>query len=64
MGYIYDLDADWSLTNTNVGDVTTPGTSTTFTASITSWGDTYVTATYDSISHQTGELSVLEPNVE
>ncbi|UCE39151.1 MAG: PQQ-binding-like beta-propeller repeat protein [Thermoplasmata archaeon] len=64
IGYTEDLDADWALTNFNVGDVTTPGISTDFTASSTSWGDTYLTATYDDLSDQTGELTVLKPTVD
>ncbi|UCH87996.1 MAG: hypothetical protein JSV49_06920 [Thermoplasmata archaeon] len=58
VGYVQEVSAVWSSSNTSIANVNSPGTSTTFTASITNYGlvnifaslsgiTTYVTVTVD-----------------
>jgi hypothetical protein len=59
--YLYDVDVTWTSDDTTIGQVTTPGTSTTFTAQIITVRSTCtVTATYSvDITDSTGLLTVL-----
>jgi hypothetical protein len=59
--YLFDVDVTWTCDDTTVGQVTTPGDSTTFTAQIITVRSTCtVTATYSAdITDSTGLLTVL-----
>jgi hypothetical protein len=59
LGYVMDVPADWVSSVPSVGTVTTPGTSTTFTALAS--GKTQVTATFGPLSNSTGILTVTDP---
>ncbi len=59
VGYLYQVEATWSVDDTSVGNVTSPGNSTTFTAQhVTIDGTCTVTATYNGITNSTGLLTV------
>ncbi|UCG68597.1 MAG: PKD domain-containing protein [Thermoplasmata archaeon] len=65
-GYIGNVEAEWVCNDTSVGQVTTPGIWTNFTAQ---WVNVdrvcFVTATYQgSISNTTGTLTVLAPRTD
>jgi hypothetical protein len=64
--YLYDVEVTWSSDETSVGTVTTPGTSTMFTAqNLTADGICTVTATYSvSITDTTGLLTVKAATVD
>jgi hypothetical protein len=64
-GYVKDVVASWVSSDINVGTVTSPGSSTTFSALWVATDDTcYVTATFDIYSNSTGFLTVLAPRVD
>lgn len=64
-GYVIDLTASWSCNDTAVGNVTTPGVSSTFTAQwVVTDSICHVTATYESVSNTTGILTVLAPRAD
>jgi proteasome assembly chaperone (PAC2) family protein len=64
--YLYDADVAWSSNDTSVGHVTSPGSSTSFSAQDVDFeGVCFVTATYNAlISHTTGLLTVQPVNVD
>jgi parallel beta-helix repeat protein len=64
-GYVTDVIALWSSSDTSVGTVTAPGKSTTFSAQWVMTDSTcQVTAVYNSHSNTTGTLTVLAPRVD
>ncbi len=64
-GYLYDVSVTWDSDDTGVGQVTTPGTMTTFTAQEVATDSTCnVTADYGGIGNSTGLLTVLAPTVD
>jgi parallel beta-helix repeat protein len=64
-GYVMDVNVSWSSDNVNVGTVTTPGTSTLFSAQWVLTDDTcIVTATFDTFSNSTDVLTVLSPRTD
>jgi parallel beta-helix repeat protein len=65
-GYLGDVEVDWSSNNTAVGNVTTPGVGTNFTAQhVPNDSTCFVTATYNvTISNSTGLLTVLAPRTD
>jgi hypothetical protein len=65
-GYVADVDVTWSSDASLVGNVTTPGPSTTFTALQVAVDSTCnVTVTYQSvITNSTGILTVLAPTMD
>jgi hypothetical protein len=58
MGFVKDVDALWSSSDTGVGTVTSPGTFTTFSA--VGAGTIQVSAQYGGMSVKTGDLTVSE----
>lgn len=56
VGFVSDVPAAWQVGSTSVGSVTSPGTSTTFTAK--AGGITKITATYKGLTNSTGNLVV------
>ncbi len=64
-GYVIDVTASWNCNDTDVGTVTSPGVSSTFTAQwVTTDSTCNVTATYNSLSNTTGILTVLAPRTD
>jgi hypothetical protein len=65
VGYLDDVSVIWDSDVSSVGEVTSPGDSTTFTAQRVDVDSTCtVTATYNGISNDTGLLTVLYPRVD
>ncbi|MEE9151882.1 MAG: fibronectin type III domain-containing protein, partial [Thermoplasmata archaeon] len=63
--YLYDVSVTWDSDADTVGQVTSPGDSTTFEAqSVDVDSQCTVTATYGAISNSTGDLTVLAPRVD
>lgn len=64
-GYLMDILASWSSDDDNVGIVSSPGESTTFTAQwILSDGTCQVYVSWDVFSNTTGILTVLTPTTD
>jgi outer membrane protein assembly factor BamB len=64
VGYVQDVSAEWVSNDTNIATVTTPGSGTTFTTSITNVGYVSVTATYNTLTNTTGILAVISPGLD
>jgi hypothetical protein len=59
VNYLPEVEAIWSCDDTSVGNVTSPGNSTIFTAQqVATDGTCTVTATYNGITNSTGVLTV------
>ncbi len=59
IGFLYEIETTWSCDNPSVGNVTSPGNSTIFTAlQIATDGTCIVTATYEGIFNSTGLITV------
>jgi len=63
-GFVSDVSADWMCNDTDIASVTSPGITTTFAASTSSWGIVRITATYNTLSNTTGNITILEPTVD
>ncbi|UCE39133.1 MAG: right-handed parallel beta-helix repeat-containing protein [Thermoplasmata archaeon] len=64
-GYVKDVIAVWECSNITLGTVTSPGSSTVFTAKwVSSDGMCFVRATYDIYINTTGFLTVLAPRTD
>jgi thiol-disulfide isomerase/thioredoxin len=63
--YLYDVNANWLCDDENIATVTTPGIFTDFTAQqIDSDQTCIITATFNSLTDTTGDLTVLSPRVD